>query len=46
MQVVPLLVDTADGQRLTLRGGYFPIKHDPRQTRRPNSTPTLKTRSR
>jgi len=29
VQSVPLLVDTSDGQRLTLRGGYFPIKYDP-----------------
>jgi hypothetical protein len=29
VEPMPLLVDTADGQRLSLRGGYFPITYDP-----------------
>ena len=34
VQPLPQVVQTADGQRLTLRGGYFPIRYDVRQSMR------------
>ena len=37
VEPVSFLVDTADGQRLTLRGGYFPIKYDPAANARTES---------
>jgi len=30
----PLIVQTADGKTVTLRGGYYPIKYDPRASMR------------
>lgn len=30
----PLTVKTADGQTITLKGGYYPIKYDPRASQR------------
>lgn len=32
IEAVPLDVTTSDGQRLQLRGGYYPVKYDPRQS--------------
>lgn len=32
IEAVPLNVTTSDGQQLQLRGGYYPVKYDPRQS--------------
>lgn len=34
IEAVPLAVATADGKTLNLRGGYYPVKYDPRQSGR------------
>lgn len=32
IEATPLNITTADGQQLQLRGGYYPVKYDPRQS--------------
>lgn len=32
VEAVPFVVNTADGKTLTMRGGYFPVAYDPRQS--------------
>lgn len=32
IEAVPFVVNTADGKTLTMRGGYFPVAYDPRQS--------------
>lgn len=34
IEATPLNITTADGQQLQLRGGYYPVKYDPRQSGR------------
>lgn len=32
VEAVPFVVNTADGKTITMRGGYFPVAYDPRQS--------------